>query len=136
MTPGIDVFAAFTSRPGATDEQIAAAERVLRIHFPAAFKSFLRTRNGGEGLIAQTYVELWDISELGRMNRRYEPDIWAPGLLLFGTDGGNEGFGFDTREPALPIVQVPLSGMSWSEARPLGATFDDFLHNISTGNLL
>jgi hypothetical protein len=131
-----DLFASFTSRPGVTGEQIANAEKVLRVEFPPQFREFVKVRNGGEGLIGQTYVVLWDVSELGRMNRAYEPDIWAPGLLMFGTDGGNEGFGFDTREPGLPIVQVPLAGMSWGEARPLGNTFSDFLENVRIGNLL
>ena len=130
------MFSRFNSRPGAADEQISAAESVLRIELPLEFREFLRARNGGEGLIGQTYVVLWDISELGRENRAYDTDAWAPGLLMFGTDGGNEGFGFDTREPGLPIVQVPLVGMSWGEARPLGNTFDDFLENVRIGNLL
>lgn len=131
-----DPFGAFQSRPGATEEQISNAERVLRVHLPAQYAKFLTARNGGEGLIGQTFVVLWDISELGRMNRAYEPDVWAPGLLLFGTDGGNEGFGFDTRGTGLPIVQVPLCGMSWGEARFLGQTFDDFLEKVRIGDLL
>lgn len=131
-----DLFARFSAHPGATNEQIASAEQVLGIRFPEDFREFVKERNGGEGLIGQTYVVLWHIQELGQKNRAYDPDVWAPGLLLFGTDGGNEGFGFDTREEVLPIIQIPLVGMSWGEARPLGDTFHDFLRNVSTGNLL
>jgi len=131
-----ELFDRFSSRPGATAEQIESAERALRVSFPDEFREFVTVRNGGEGLVGQTYVMLWDISELGRMSRAYDPDVWAPGLLLFGTDGGNEGFGFDTREPGMPIVQIPLVGMCWGEARPLGDTFNGFLENVRTGNLL
>ncbi|KAA6458200.1 SMI1/KNR4 family protein [Acidobacteria bacterium AB60] len=131
-----ELFAAFHARPAATDDQVASAERALRITLPPDFIQSVKRRNGGEGLIGQTYVTLWDVSELGRMNRSFDPDVWAPGLLLFGTDGGNEGFGFDTRDPNLPIVQIPLVGMCWGEARPLGNTFNEFLENVRTGNLL
>lgn len=73
-----DLFASFQSRPGADEEQISNAQRVLRVRFPAEYAEFLRVRNGGEGLVGQTFVVLWDVSELGQMNRAYEPDVWAP----------------------------------------------------------
>ena len=66
------LFERFSSRPGVTEEQIASAEEVLRVTLPGEYRRFLKVRNGGEGLIGQTYVMLWDIAELGRNCRAYE----------------------------------------------------------------
>jgi hypothetical protein len=52
---------------------------------------------------------IWKIGELLRFNREYEVQVYAPGLLLFGSSGGGEAFAFSLRVPGrTPVVQYPL----------------------------
>lgn len=120
--------------PGATDNAITEAERQLGLKFPAEYVEFLKIANGGEGFIGKgAYAMLWCIQELASMNRAYEVQKNAPGLLIFGSDGGGEAYGFDTRDPHWPIVQVPFIGMDWRSAQPLGDTFASFLKHLHDG---
>jgi hypothetical protein len=129
-------FEKFDSGPGATDEQIASAEAELGTKLQAGYVEFLKSRNGGEGVIGESYAALWEVSELASKNSSYESQKWAPGILLFGSDGGGEAFGFDTRDSNWPIVQIPFIGMYWEEARPLGSTFSQFVENLYVWNRL
>jgi len=70
----------------------------LRAHLgralPESYIQFLRAHDGGEGFI---------------------------GIFLFATNGGGEGYGFDTVDPASPIVQIPLIGMDRQCAVPVAS---------------
>ena len=48
---------------------------------------------------------------------------FAPGLILFGSDGGGEAYAFDVREAVPIIVEVPFIGMGGDEAKRCGASF-------------
>nr|WP_246675264.1 hypothetical protein [Mesorhizobium sp. B2-3-4] len=39
-------------------------------------------------------------------NREYQVEKYAPGILLFASNGGGEAYGFDTHEVAMPIVRI------------------------------
>jgi len=106
-------------------------ERQLGVKLPVEYAEFLSKTDGGEGFIGRdAYVILWPVGEIVSMNQAYEVQKYAPGLLIFGSDGGGEAFGFDTRSPEWPVVQVPFVGMAWDLARPMGATFDEFLERL------
>jgi hypothetical protein len=64
------------------------------------------------------------------MNQSYEVQKYVPGLLVFGSSGGGEAYGFDTRFPDWPIVQVPFVGMEWAVAEPMGSSFGEFLGQL------
>jgi len=57
------------------------------------------------------------------MNKSYGVNDYAPGLFLFGSDGGGEAFAFDARSDAKPIVSVPFIGMELKLARPVASNF-------------
>lgn len=105
------------------------AERGIKL--PEDYVAFLLRSNGADGPVGETgYVSLWAIDELSELNRGYRVDEFAPGLLLIGSDGGDEAFGFDLRDPTMPILEVPFVGMSLDEARPLALTFAEMLTNV------
>src|SRR5690242_4867217 len=107
---------------------IAESERKLGLKLPAEYVEFLKYSNGGEGFIGENaYVRLWPVEKLSEMNRSYEVVKDAPGLLIFGSNGGGEAYGFDMRVPQPPVVQVPFIGMAWDVAWAAGKSFDDFL---------
>lgn len=116
---------------GATDTAIAESENRLRRKLPTEYIDFLKLTNGGEGFVGKnSYVMLWPIGDLPSMNQSYEVEKYVPGLVIFGSDGGGEAYGFDTRSAEWPIVQVPFVGMAWSVAQPMGASFHDFLERL------
>jgi len=113
--------------PIAADAAIASGETQLRVRLPVDYVEFLKFANGGEGFVGKHYVILWHIEDLASMNESYEVQKYVPGLLIFGSDGGGEAYGFDTRIPQWPIVQMPFIGMKWDVAQPMGASFSQFL---------
>jgi len=121
-------------RAGVTELLISESERDLELKLPDDYLAFLKTSNGGEGFVGNNYVMLWKIDELSSMNRSYETEVNAPGLLLFGSNGGGEAYGFDTRELQWPVVCVPFVGMQWKDARQIGRSFLDFLEHLDQDN--
>ena len=55
---------------------------------------------------------------------------FAPGLLLFGSDGSGDAFAFDMRGPGMPIVRVPFVGMDLSEVEAIAGDFVEFLQKL------
>jgi len=99
---------------------------------PDEYAAFLHRSNGGEGFIGQNaYVILWRLDELTEMNKAYQVNEYAPGLFIFGSDGGGEAYAFDIRTSAMPIVSVPFVGMDLSLAIVVALTFDGFLEALS-----
>ena len=120
-----------TCRPGATCAAIAETEEQLRAKLPAEYVEFLKLSNGAEGFIGKNaYVMLWGAEELASMNQSYEVQKYAPGLVIFGSDGGGEAYGFDTRHPYWPIVKMPFIGMNWAVAWSIDGTFNEFLKRL------
>src|SRR4051812_43533828 len=88
------------------------------VTLPSDYLDFLRQHNGGEGFIGDNYVIFWKAEELVRFNHEYEVEKYAPGILLFGSSGGGEGYGFDTDSGAMPIVCIPFIGMAREYMEP------------------
>jgi hypothetical protein len=114
-------------RNGAGTSVLLQSEALLGKKLPAEYSAFLTISNGGEGFVGNSYVIFWPVQELSLMNNAYEVQEYAPGLLIFGSDGGGEAYGFDTRSKDWPIVQIPFVGMAWELARPAGNSFTAFL---------
>jgi hypothetical protein len=128
------LVAAFGAADGSSgfEGDFAELEQALCVRLPADYRSFLRYANGFEGFIGPTaYVMLWRAEELVRLNDAYQVTAYAPGLLLFGSDGSGSAFGFDMRERSTPVVDVPFVGMDWTLARVVGAGFFEFLEYLS-----
>lgn len=104
----------------------------LGIALPGDYLAFLRQHNGGEGFIGDNYIVFWKAEELADFNREYEIEIYAPGLFLFGSDGGGEGYGFDTQSRAMPIVRIPFIGMERQHATPVAKDIADLFAKLAT----
>ncbi|HPT51011.1 MAG TPA: SMI1/KNR4 family protein [Accumulibacter sp.] len=117
--------------PGASVDAIRDAVSLLGCSLPPDYVQFLHDHDGGEGFIGDNYLILWKAEELSIFNREYEVEQYAPGLLLFGSDGGGEGYGFDTRDAAMPVVRVPFIGMELRYARAVAGGFTDFLNQLA-----
>jgi hypothetical protein len=123
---------ALSLNPGVSEDTLDAVMQALRLEPPHDYREFLRASNGGEGFLGQNYVMLWKAEELKPLNAGYEVARFAPGLFLFGSDGGGEAYAFDIREDPWVVIQVPFIGMSDPQyAIPLGRSFTEFLKNVA-----
>ena len=126
----------FNGNPPAGAEVIMQLEGDSGVNLPGEYKEFLRRQNGGEGFVGNAYAILWRAEELLEMNKSYQVHEYAPGLFLFGSDGGGEAFAFDVRTAAKPIVSVPFVGMELKEARPVASNFNEFLQALFTSYII
>jgi len=123
-----DAMHQFNRNPAATPEAIKAFEESTGLTLPVDYSEFLRRTNGGEGFVGEgSYLILWKVDELECFNREYRVGDFCPGLLLIGSSGGGEAYGFDTRQKAWPVVQVPFVGMDHSLIENIGWSFKEFL---------
>ena len=119
---------------GASSEAIAELEGKLSLQLPADYRAFMEGSNGAEGAIGEEgYLMLWAIEDIAELNDEYGVNEFAPGLVLFGSDGGDTGYAFDTRRSPLEIASVPFIGMDLKEAKRCGSTFNAFLRNLYEG---
>jgi cell wall assembly regulator SMI1 len=113
---------------GATPGLIEEVEAQLSVTLPTDYREFMAESNGVEGGVgAHSYLVLWQLEEIIPLNEAYAVREFAPGLILFGSDGGGEAYAFDARKASPTIVAVPFIGMSVEEARPLGASLLELL---------
>lgn len=126
----------FAANGPSSADLIEGVEKHFGCALPAHYKGFLSTHDGGEGFIGDQYLILWRAGELIDFNRDYEVAKYAPGLLLFGSNGGGEAFAFDTRQSEeMRIRMVPFIGMSLKDATPVANTFESFLTRLANGTL-
>ncbi|WP_275787081.1 SMI1/KNR4 family protein [Pararhizobium gei] len=104
----------------------------LGVALPEDYIDFLKMHNGGEGFIGDNYIIFWKAEELADFNREYEVEQYAPGILLFASSGGGEGYGFDTQSEGMPIVRVPFIGMTRDDAELVAQNLPDLFAKLKT----
>lgn len=125
-----------TLRPPSSQQQFASFLDFARGIPHDDYVEFLRRHNGCDGPIgAEGHLRLWSIDSMMSRHDELQTDVFAPGLLLFGGDGGNEAFAFDRTRSQWPIVSVPLVGMSRKEMKPLASTFTEFIKSLAAGDV-
>ena len=58
---------------------------------------------------------------------------FVPGIVIIGSDGGGELFGFDSRSAESPIVMVPAIGAGWGDSIVQARTFAEFMEQRAAG---
>jgi len=123
---------ALKKSPGADEHALSQMSSSLGVGLPADYLAFLRSTNGAEGAIGEkSYVSVWPVEEVKLLNDEYAVKEFAPGLLLFGSDGGDTAYAFDTRSKEERIVEVPFIGMSLDAAAPCGRSLADFFEYLA-----
>jgi hypothetical protein len=123
------LFAEFDANPPAAAALIARCQSHLNFRLPADYVQFLQQMNGGEGFVGENYLRAWPVEELIQYSKDYDTEEGAPGLFLFGSNGGGEAFAFDTRSNPPPIVAVPFI-LELEAAVILALSFDAFLQHL------
>ncbi len=119
-----------TISPGATSDEIQGFRKCIPYRIPSDYLGFLKFSNGAEGEIGSHYLVIWSIQDVISLNQAYSVEKYAPRCMLFGSDGGNEGYGFDYRIKSPIIVNLPFIDMDWSNAITKGNDFLDFLQSL------
>lgn len=117
----------------ASNDSITAFENATGKKLPESYIEFLKIADGGEGFVGKAYVILWRLGDLITYHQGYKVEEYASGLLLFGSDGGGEAFGFDMNN-SWRIVQIPFIPMDWDEAELVGNSFPEFLEYLQNIN--
>ncbi|RUT89765.1 MULTISPECIES: SMI1/KNR4 family protein [unclassified Mesorhizobium] len=102
----------------------------LGVTLPKDYAKFLKEHNGGEGFIGDSYVIFFKAEELVEFNREYEVEKYAPGILLFASNGGGEAYGFDTHEVEMPIVRIPFIFMERQSAETIARDLADLFATL------
>ena len=121
----------FNVNPPVSIEAIRQFEGQSGMLLREDYEAFLMHSNGGEGFIGKGYASLWRLEDLAEKNRSYRVADCAPGLYLFGSDGGVEAFAFDLRSNEQPIVCVPFVPLDLREAQIFASTFEGFFAVLS-----
>lgn len=125
-----DLLGSFNRNGSVPRQSVEQVEAEAGFGFDPDYVSFLTETDGGEGHIgANSYVILWRVAELLEMNEAYEVAEYAPGLFLFGSDGGGEAYGFDRKSGR--VVSVPFVGMDPSLATEIASGFRGFLEALA-----
>jgi hypothetical protein len=100
------------------------------------YLDFIAKHNGCDGAVGEDgYLRLWSLDNVIARTEGAHVAEFAPGLLLFGGDGGNEAFAFDRQDPKWPIVMVPLVGLSREDMKFVAGTFTELIQRLATDEL-
>ncbi len=125
-----DILKRFNGNPPVRPESLVEFEARSGISLPDEYKSFLLRSNGGEGFIGEAYAMLSPLEELLDMNAAYETEINAPGLFVFGSDGGGEAFAFRLGLCSGSVVMFPWIGVDAESIIEMASSFNQFLERL------
>ena len=104
------------------------------VRLPHGYRDLLLRFNGLEGFVGpeSCYLVLHPIEFVG--SHQYEPNI-VPGLIVVGSDGGGEAFGFLQEESGGSLfARVPFIGDGLASMDRLATTFEGFIERIRLGD--
>ena len=118
---------------GASEERIAAAEEELECKLPQDVKAFLRDRDGGEGTLGprKRPIQLWPLERIRAECEAQEVTRAVPGLVLFASDGGSEGYGWLPRLKKGRYGRISLLAAGAHEFEPLADSLEDLLQALA-----
>lgn len=94
------------------------------------YSDILKWHNGIEGFVGPAqYLMLWSAEQIPDLNAAYHVEDYALDIILLGTDGGDTGYGRD--KSTGKFGSVPLVGMSRVGFKEMGASFEEFLEQLS-----
>lgn len=118
---------------GAGEDGIALAEEELDCKLPQDVKAFLREYDGGEGTLGPRNrpIQLWSLERIRAECEAQEVTRAVPGLVLFASDGGSEGYGWLPRLKKGRYGRISLLAAGAHEFEPLGDSLEDLLRALA-----
>ncbi len=124
--------------PGASQTEIEAAEQSLAVQFPLEYRELLMRWNGGEASFGTNYIAFWPANEVVQFNRDFKISHYLGAKVIgIGTNGGGICIGLDYRNTNAwpPLISVPLGDLDIHAVRELGASFEDGLMSLISGQV-
>jgi hypothetical protein len=100
---------------------------------PPDLRAFLEQHDGGGGKVGNRPLILWSADQIAREAQSQEVSLATPGLLLFGTDGGAEGYGHLARLRQRRYGRIPLIAAGAHEFESMADTMDEFFAALGSG---
>lgn len=117
--------------PPASEANIIAIEKKLKLIFPVDYKSFLLTTNGFEGFIGESYARFEQVKGIIEMIEGYELPNW---VVPIGSNGAGEMYIIDRREDKYIFGILPFL-FDDNDFIALGITFKQFIKRLFEGTL-
>lgn len=116
----------------ASENQIESFVSNVGFGVPKDFLDFFKITDGFEGDIGEnSYLVIWKIDDLIEANNDYCVEEFAPGIFLFGSDGGDMAYGLDYRDKNnVKYIEIPFIGMDCDEISFISDNFMSFLEKI------
>jgi cell wall assembly regulator SMI1 len=124
-------------KKGASDRQIAAAEKRLGVTFPPSYRHFLRQFNGGEFRFARMFristggAGFFDLDAVMALLVKHFPAFRKGELLAFGDDYSGDHYCFDLTRPnragECPVVIWDRLMGGDTGPEPQARSFQEFL---------
>ena len=96
---------------------------------PHDYIQFIKTHNGAEGVINESYLQLLPIEELNNFNLMYESASYAPVYFIFGSNLGGTAYAFNKGNNE--IVAFELVDMVSEDLEVIGTDFVSFLKKLA-----
>jgi hypothetical protein len=100
---------------------------------PPDLRAFLEQHDGGRGKVGSRPLILWSADQIAREAQSQEVSLSTPGLLLFGTDGGAEAYGYLSRLRQRRYGRIPLIAAGAHEFEGLADSLEALLQALSEG---
>jgi hypothetical protein len=134
MDPRVfEILKACNKRPGCVRAAVDSQMHSINFRCPTDYAELLRYTDGLDGFVGENYLIMRRLGELRWYGQ--EDCMPLPFLLFIGSDGGGEGYAYDTRSWPPPIVNVPFIGMEDKLIRVLGHSILEFLERLARAPL-
>ena len=113
----------------------APAETLDALDLPKDLRAFLQQHDGAQGTVGprKRPLELWSAARIAREAEEQEVALSVPGLLLFGSDGGAEGYAYLPRMQRGKYGRISLMAAGAGEFESLGDSLDELVTALSQG---
>lgn len=100
---------------------------------PDDYLALMAQSDGIEGWVGEnSYLVIYSLDQLPGVNERACTNEFAPGMFIFGSDGGGMTYAFDTRTEPVKTVEVPSEVLSWDEVWTAWDSFVDFVEALAS----
>ena len=100
---------------------------------PQDLRELLAAHDGGRGTVGARPLILWSAEQIAREAESQEVSLATAGLLLFGTDGGAEGYAYLPRGNQGGYGRIPLLAAGVHDFEGLGHSLNDLLAALAAG---
>lgn len=92
------------------------------------FEDYVKQTISGEGMVGDnSYLILWEKSEIEELNDEYESQEFLSNIILIGSNGGDTAYGIDANGR---YIEVPFIGMDDEEVIIIAEDFDGFINYV------